>query len=359
MWRHVLKNLQPSARWKNIKIDSREIEFAWGPASGGVMTALGAIEIAIVAREGGAGTLWISDFEIEDRSPSAAATASASSALPGFDAGQALGGAGWMPRPDDAKPWITVDFTEARTLGGLIIDWRDGAPASGFRVRGSLRGRRWQTLYATRRAGGERSYVYLPDTKTRFLRLELNEPSTGAALRPQSFEFSRSIETFWYNVARCEPRGWHPRWLHREQSLWTPIGTSNGTHLRPHERGRHGRGGARIVLDRAHAVDRRIGSSPGPMSLLRQELLQGFLPVPSVIWETADWRLRVQAEATPSGLIRVRYRLENLSDQRIVGALAGARAPVSGDAALAERRQTRRSELHTRPGVAGGRATRQ
>ena len=50
---------------------------------------------------------------------------------------------------------------------------------------------------------------------------------------------------------------------------------------------------------------------------LRQDLLQGFLPVPSAVWETADWRLRVQAEATPSGLIRVRYRLENLSDQAL------------------------------------------
>jgi hypothetical protein len=37
VWRHVLKKLQPPARWKNIKIDSREMEFAWGPASGGVM----------------------------------------------------------------------------------------------------------------------------------------------------------------------------------------------------------------------------------------------------------------------------------------------------------------------------------
>ena len=89
-----------------MKIDSREMEFAWGPASGGVITELGAIEIAIVAREGGAGTMCVSDFEIEDCSPSATATASASSALPGFDAGQALGGAGWMPRPDDAKPWL-------------------------------------------------------------------------------------------------------------------------------------------------------------------------------------------------------------------------------------------------------------
>ena len=37
------------------------------------------------------------------------------------------------------------------------------------------------------------------------------------------------------------------------------------------------------------------------------------MPVPSVIWEGKDWRLRVQAEATVAGVSRVRYRVENLA----------------------------------------------
>ena len=49
----------------------------------------------------------------------------------------------------------------------------------------------------------------------------------------------------------------------------------------------------------------------------RQELLEGVLPVPSAIWETAAWRLRVQGEATESGLVRLRYRLENRSDRSL------------------------------------------
>ena len=316
VWRHVTKNLRPPARSRKMRIDSRDIEFAWGPTSGGVITELGAIEIAIVAREGGAGTMWIGDLEIEDCSPGAAATAIASSALAGLDASQALGGTGWTPRSDDAQPWIAIEFPEPRRLGGLIIDWRDRAPETGFRLRGSLQGRRWRTLHATQRAGGTRSYVYLPDTKTRFLRLELNEPSAGAALRPQSFEFSRSIDSFWYNVARSEPRGWYPRWLHREQSLWSPIGTSNGTHC--------------ALMNEEGVVEIEPGSfSIEPMLwindklfawtdvALRQELLEGFMPVPSAIWEAADWRLRVQAEATTGGRIQVRYRVENLSDQAL------------------------------------------
>ncbi len=196
VWRHVRANLEPSGRWKRFRIDSREFEFAWGPASGGVPKHLGAIELAIVAGGGGVGTLWDSDLSIEDRPAPTSARASASSALTGFDAEQALGGSGWIPSPDDSRPWITLDFLEPRTLGGLVIDWRDGAPASGFRLRASSRAGRWRTVYATARAGGARSYIYLPNLTTRLLRLELDAPSAGAVLKPRSFEFYRSLEAF-------------------------------------------------------------------------------------------------------------------------------------------------------------------
>jgi hypothetical protein len=44
----------------------------------------------------------------------------------------------------------------------------------------------------------------------------------------------------------------------------------------------------------------------------RQELQAGWMPVPSVIWETADWRLGIEAEACGKQELRVHYRLENL-----------------------------------------------
>ena len=316
VWRHVHENLRPPARWKRFRIDSRAIEFAWGPASGDVPKNLGAIELAVVAGDGGAGTLWISDLRIENHRSPADARASASSALPGFAAGQALSGSGWIPSPDDAHPWIELDFTEARTLGGLIIDWRDGAPASGFRVRASSRGQTWRTVYKTPRAGGARSYIYLPDLETRLLRLEVDAPIAGAVLEPQSFEFSRSIEAFWYRIARREPRAWYPRWLHREQTLWTPIGTANGTQC--------------AVMNEEGAVEVAPGSfSIEPMVVVdgrlfgwadvvqKQELASDVLPVPSAIWETATWRLAVQGEATQSGVVRLRYQFENRSDRSV------------------------------------------
>jgi hypothetical protein len=316
VWRHVIKDLQLSPRWKRVNIESREIEFAWGPAGGGAISHLGSLEIAVVCSAAANGTLWIADMQIEDARPLAALAARASSALPDFEAPGALTGSGWKPLPDDPTPWIVIDAIEPRRFGGLIIDWLGAAPASGFRVRGSNTGLRWKTLYTATAAGGEHSYVYLPGTHVRFLRLDLAEPSAGAAVRPQSFEFSRSLEAFWYTVANAETRGWHPRWLHREQTLWTPIGTSHGTQC--------------ALMNADGMVEVAQGSfSIEPMLWIEnrlitwsdvtstQALMEDWMPVPSVIWETADWRLRIQADVTESGVLRVSYRLENLADRAL------------------------------------------
>jgi hypothetical protein len=314
VWRFVHKDLQPPARWKRMTVNSRDIEFAWGPSSGGRIRDLATIELAIVAGEGGKGTWWIADLEIEDSGPSQPPKAAASSALPHCDASAALSGSGWKPRPDDPAPWIAIDSIEPRLIGGLIIDWLGAAPASGFRVRGSNTGRRWKTLYTAAAAGGRRNYVYLPGIKTRWLRLEADEPLAGAVLKLQSFEFSRSINAFWNNVASGEARGWHPRWVHNEQSMWTPFGSANGIHCGlMNEDGMVEVDQGSFSIEPMLWVEDRLYTWVDVAS--RQELLEGWMPVPSVIWETEAWRLRMQAEATVGGMTRVHYRFENLADR--------------------------------------------
>jgi hypothetical protein len=133
VWRHVQKDLVPPQRWKNFKIPSQEIDFAWGPMGSGRMATLGSIEFAIVAGAGGQGTLWISDLEIEDCTPTAPPQVAASSASADGEAPCLLSGAGWRPRLDDARPWVIIDWSEPRTIGGLVIDWLEQAPARGLR----------------------------------------------------------------------------------------------------------------------------------------------------------------------------------------------------------------------------------
>jgi len=314
VWRHTKEGLRLPQHWKRMRVESRDIDFAWGPASGTGISKLGSLEFAIVAREGGKGTVWIAGVDIEDCDPREAPTVTASSALPGFEAQAALSGPGWKPRADDLRPWIVIDSLQPRLIGGLTVDWLDTAPAAGFRVRASSGGRRWTTVHAAARAGGKRTNVYLPGLKTRFLRLELMEASPGAALHLQSFEFSRSIHAFWYHVVDAEARGWHPRWLHREQSLWTPVGTSHGTHCAlMNDDGMVEVGQGSFSIEPMLSIDERLITWADVES--RQELLQDWMPVPSTIWETEQWRLRIQAAATASGAVRLRYRFENLTDR--------------------------------------------
>jgi hypothetical protein len=320
VWRYKKEGLRPPRHWTRMRVESRDIDFAWGPASGTGISTLGAIEFAIVAREGGKGTLWIAGVEIEDRGPREVPRVSASSAIPGFEAPGALAGSGWRPHADDPRPWIEIDSVQPRLIGGLTIDWLGAAPVGGFRVRASNGGRRWTTVYAAARAGGKRANVYLPGLKSRLLRLELEEPTSGAALHLQSFEFSRSIHAFWYHIVDAEERGWHPRWLHREQSLWTPIGTSHGTHCAlMNDDGMIEVGQGSFSIEPMLFIDGRLFTWADVDS--RQELLRDWMPVPSTIWETPEWRLRIQAEATVSGSVRLRYRFESLADQPLTARL--------------------------------------
>jgi hypothetical protein len=315
VWRHVLKHERLGQRWRCFEIPSSAFEFAWGPGGGAPLEQLGAFELAIVAGPGGSGRLWMRDLEILDHHPAQPTRFTASSESPGFPADAALD-RGWRPQPSDAAPWLRLDCPRPRRWGGLMIDWLEGAPAGGFRISASEDGLRWRTLYQAERAGGRRSYVYLPAVKSTRLRLELGESSRGARLHLQSFEFSRSIEAFWHAVAAAEPRGWHPRWLLREQSLWTPVGTPDG------------RGAA--LLNEQGLLEPALGSCTlEPMLLVDgrlytwadvtclQALRQHWMPAPEVTWETSGWTLHIETEAMPSGAPRVRYRLENLGDRAL------------------------------------------
>src|SRR5262245_29556718 len=81
-WRHW-DAFDIPREWRTITVPSRDVEFAWGPAGGGALQELGAIEIALAAGPGGAGTVRIADLHLEDRTYRGTPVVRASSARPG------------------------------------------------------------------------------------------------------------------------------------------------------------------------------------------------------------------------------------------------------------------------------------
>ena len=335
VWWHRKEGFALPADWRPIRIRSSEIEFAWGPAGGGALREVGAIELAIVAGPGGSGIVWLHDLRVEDLSVFAPPIVRASTTLAGhspdglFDRPPSRT---WRSEPVDPQ-WLSIDFQAEREYGGLVVHWAPAGRARAFAVQTSNDGATWTTVYTATQADAERSYVYMPNTFARHLRLDLRESVdgcgfgiTGIEVRP--FEFSRSIQTFFRSVAADAPRGAYPRYLCPEQTYWTPVGVPDGrTCALMNEEGMVEVDRGTFSIEPFLFADDRLVTWADPQVTL--ELEQGRLPIPSSVWRTGELALSTTAfalrhEGHPT--LFIRYRVENgTASRRAVRLFAACR----------------------------------
>src|SRR5581483_7340336 len=236
VWRYQEDGFAFPAEWRSVRIRSRQIEFAWGPAGTGPMREVGAIEFAIAAPPGGKGTAWIANLRLEDESFRSMPAVEASSALPGYEPERAVDGrldTSWRSEVSDEPQSLLVDFGEVREYGGLIVRWDPTTAPRPFDVESSDDCVGWRTVFSAEHPRGARTYVYLPGAASRALRFRLRAGVDGkgvgiAQIDIRPYEFSRSLDTFFENVAANERRGLFPRYFCREQTYWTPVASPRG-----------------------------------------------------------------------------------------------------------------------------------
>jgi hypothetical protein len=330
VWWSVRRDVAFRPEWETVRIKRRRISFAWGPRGGGEIERVRAIEIAITAGSGGSGTVWIDELAFEPLAPPSAEpptpTASASSAEIGNGAGFAVDGDSntvWVNIQADSTPWITLDLGEAREYGGLTVDWEPGLHPKDYAVEISGDGALWRAIRSVRGGDGGRDYLYLPETESRYLRLQVIEGSTNGpvALREiavQPLEFSSSRNAFFEAIAKGAPRGNYPRGMSGEAVYWTVVGLGGDTEeclLGEDGAIEAGRGGFSIEPFLTLG-GRRIAWSDAKTD---QSLVDGCLPIPSVVWRTEGIELVV--EAVPIGepgasSVLARYRVRALREPR-------------------------------------------
>jgi hypothetical protein len=322
VWRYQREAFEFPPDWQALLIRSREIEFAWGPVGGGAMREAGAIEIAIAAGPGGKGSVWIEDLQLEDWSITATPVVAASSWLPDHEPRHATDGrreSSWRSVPSATPQWLLIDLEEEREYGGLVIDWDPEAPSQSFAVQASSDASDWRPAYAAARASRRRSFVYMPDGRSRYLRLEVMAADAKrgvgiVALSIKPYEFSRSINEFFHNVAASERRGYYPKCFYRQQTYWSPVGIPNGR--------------TRALLNEEGMVEVDEGAfSIEPFLITEGKLItwadvtpsqyleDGYLPIPSSVWRSGDLVLTVAACATSEGkgaTLYIRFRVEQL-----------------------------------------------
>ena len=350
VWWQNRRRFEYPRGWQRLRIQKRNVEFAWGPKGGGEMDSVAQIEIVVTAATGGKGTVWIDDLTFREREPAApytltpavraSASAQASDPALAMDADSATA---WRSAGDDA--WLSVDFLRDREMGGVVIAWDSADYATDYTVETSDDGARWETAYAVSGGNGGRDPLYLPETETRHLRLRVLRSSRGRGvavrdLSVQPPEWSLTPNAFFASLAAAAPRGSYPRYLtgrrterrtvqrngvavdslvevSGEQSYWTVVGVNGDTResaVNTDGMVETGIGGPSI--EPFLYVDGRLTSWADVQS--SQSLEKGYLPIPSVAWGSDPVRLTVTA--FPGGereasTVYVRYLVENASAQ--------------------------------------------
>ncbi len=305
---------------RELLLKSSQIEFAWGPAGGGTLRKLGAVEFVISAGPGGKGTVWLEDFRFVDRTIRKAPVVAAAGSAKGCDPQSVLvknAKSGWRSAPGDGKPWLQIDFHQAREYGGLIVDWEPKPAKRACTVQASDDGRKWRTLHRSRSAEGPRSFVCLPNGESRFLRLAFDGPAAIRRMEVQPFDFSRSLVDFFHAVAERSPRGRHPRWLLREQSYWTCAGVPDGqTCALINEEGLVEPDKGTFSLEPfLHANGKLLTWADAKRSVRMEE---DGLAIPSAKWKLPGLALETTAFATGHGsdaVLFVRYRVSNTGNR--------------------------------------------
>ena len=172
------------ADWQPLRIRSSEVAFAWGPAGGGTMHELGALEIAIAAGPGGRGTVSVCDLRFEDLSLARAAARRRFERGPGARAGARPPGLAGDELAQRGRRVARVARARlrprARVRRSRRSTGRPPAPPAPSKCSAPTTAPRGRRSRPRRQAEGERSYVYLPGGGcSRHLRLFLHEPPAG------------------------------------------------------------------------------------------------------------------------------------------------------------------------------------
>jgi hypothetical protein len=328
--------------WQTLRIERRQIEFAWGPATDRRLRSVAALEIAVSVGTGGAGHLEIADLELQPLPPAptqwpAPAVTASQYTPPGAPRAVVDGDrtTAWRPGAVGSEgAALTVDFGAPREVGALALHWLGGQAATDYEIEASDDGQSWRTRRVVRGAQRADQDVLLPGTETRFLRLRL-PPHAGATLALAECEFDfRSGETFanefMTRVAQRAARGSYPRAFVGEQSYWTVVGTDGG-------------GDEGLLSEDAAFELRRAAPSLEPFVrvddtlydwadvVATPALVDRYLPMPSVRWTHAAWQLESRAFAdgvAGDDFAIVRYDYTNTSTRAQRVSLAFAVRPL-------------------------------
>ena len=325
VWWAVFPKYDFPSDWKHFRLKRRHFSFAWGPNGDKPLEHISAIEFTVAAVEGGKGTIWIDELNLQmlppDEPYDLQPEFSTSSSSGSLDAVGLLSGnktSAWRSLPTDNEAWLQVDFLKLREFGGLILNWDEQDYATDYLVEQSDNAQEWKLLQAIKFSDGGNDYLSLPESEARYLRIRVQKTSQDHGVGLHRLEvapirFGDSLNNMFARVAQDAPAGEYPKYFLGIQSNWTVIGVDGDTkEALINEEGQIELEKATCSVEPFLIVDDQLFSWHD--AVCNSSLLDNELPIPSVNWDSLPIELQITAfaEGPPeASTLYVRYTLTN------------------------------------------------
>lgn len=336
VWWCNQRNFEFPTEWRKITIKKRHIQFAWGPAEDRSLKHIDKIEFFVASSTGGKGSIYLDDFRFETLAipdttppnPLASTPKKSDKKHPPQNIFDGNPNTYWLSAKKPPQQDLLIDLQKHYEYGGLIIEWDETDYAEQYNILISQDQKNWEPAYTVTRGKGGRSYIYLKDSESRYLKLQLLKSSRGKGyaicdLYIKGIEFSDSPNNFVAEIAKDRPRGYFPRYFYNEQSYWTIVGVNNDDkEALINEEGL-------VEVDKTRFSIEPFLYQGGRLltwneAQTSQSLEKEYLPIPSATWVVGNLQLQTQIFAAgppDSSVLYLNYTLSNAGADSANGAL--------------------------------------
>lgn len=329
------RNFDFPKEWKKIHIKKRHIGFAWGPTNDQSLKRIDRIEFTVASFVGGKGTVWIDNLKFEPLAPETNdfpnPVISASSSFPNLNASYAIDNLSetYWQSETEKRQFITLDLIKNREFGGLKIQWLKNYYARSFDIDISEDGIKWEKVFSVSDNLNELSFIRLPETEAKYLKLDLLESNNGKGyglveLSLIDVKNSLTLNDFFIYTAKNSTKGDYPRYFLDEASYWTVVGVDeNAKEALINEDGMVEVDKASFSIEPMLMVDKQLFNWSNVNST--QALQDNYLPIPSVNWDCNGVKLETkifaEGKANGNSILYLKYKIINNLDKKTDGSL--------------------------------------
>ena len=200
-----------------------------------------------------------------------------------------------------ARQSLTIDFKKSMSLGGFFIRL-GSSPVVRRVVSVSDDGESWEEVVSSNRRAAGTDYIFMPATDGRYFKLDLTAtggPPAVADITLKGPEEKSTPQRILEIAALESPRGSYPRWLSKQQEYWTVVGAVDDD-----QESLLSEDGVLEPWHRSHTVapflkiNGRLRTYADVET--EQELADGYLPLPRVVWKSVECDLIIEAFAAGS-----------------------------------------------------------